>query len=388
MAVSLGMRISGLLVAGALAIATAAACGSGGGDDASGSGGGGTSVSGGVADGGGGGGQKDGGLGGGTPTWVPPEENGDGGSGGSGGSGSGGSGSGGSGSGGSASGGSVGTNGSGGSGGSNSGSGQGPGSGSSDSGGSSGGPEKVEGPAWLPPGPRSPNTDVAPDPASVYDTIGEAPSACAGTAKEYAKAKEPEWQVLRGLASACAAVQGQGGSWDTATADYSRTQGELTSCKGLAAYEVLGNILEFHRRHPSATVQLKGSKGAGGGAACAFRVASVNVEKAKPGDTIRITFEGIHFGLTKQEVEQIDVTITDGDQEAEHLGDQPELEPGGPVLLDVVVPKLKTGPYPKTVSITATYGPSATLNSAFTVLAPDPTGPTDSSSSATPSVTP
>ncbi|WP_411151442.1 hypothetical protein [Streptomyces sp. A30] len=222
----------------------------------------------------------------------------------------------------------------------------------------------------------------------MYDTIGEAPSACAGTAKEYAKAKEPEWQVLRGLASACAAVQGQGGSWDTATADYSRTQGELTSCKGLAAYEVLGNLLEFHRRHPSATVQLKGSKGAGGGAACAFRVASVNVETAKPGDTIRITFEGIHFGLTKQEVEQIDVTITDGDQEAEHLGDQPELEPGGPVLLDVVVPKLKTGPYPKTVSITATYGPSATLNSAFTVLAPDPTGPTDSSSSATPSVTP
>ncbi|MBK6012220.1 hypothetical protein, partial [Streptomyces sp. MBT53] len=210
------------------------------------------------------------------PTWKPPDGNG--------GSGSSGSGS---------------TGGSGGSGGSNGTSGSGSSSGSGGSGNTGGGGGgKIEGPAWLPPGPHSPNTNSKIDPEVVYDLLGENPASCADTAKQIPAGLDgnnDNWRVLRGLAEACKAVQGQGGDWNLAASDYAALQGKLKGCKSSTAYSALGGILRFHGQHPSATVKLKASMAGGGGAVCRFRVDSVRADAhgtAKPGDTITVTVRG------------------------------------------------------------------------------------------------
>jgi hypothetical protein len=246
----------------------------------------------------------------------------------------------------------------------------------------------VEGPAWLPPGPRSPNTDEAPDPASVYDTIGEDPSTCKATADAYKQKPGPEWQVIQGLAEACAAVQGRGGSWDKAAEQYALTQGKLTSCKGGTAYAVLGDILAFHRQHPSVTVKLKESTRGGGKAACDFRVASVNVKQARPGDLIRIELSGIHFDKGDF-LRRLPFSVIIAGRTADvSPNDQPEPGPGDRMIVEVKVPAPAPGDYPKSADVKVEYGVSDTLENAFTIVAAEPTGPTDASSPPVPSVTP
>ncbi|WP_327427525.1 hypothetical protein [Streptomyces sp. NBC_01236] len=332
MALSLGVRIAGLFVAGALAVTVASACGGGGGGPSAGGGSGGASVS---------GGGSDGGTSGGTPTWRPSDSNETG------------------------------------SGSSTSGSGGSNSSGSSGSSGGGGG--HLDGPGWLPLGPHSPNTDVAPDPESVYDDLRKAPSDCETILKSIPA--EADWQVLHGLASACAAVQGLGGSWAEAASDYAATGGGISTCKDRAAYAVLGGILQFHKQHPTATAKLTAS---GGTEACAFEIAAVNAGddgEAKPGETITIELHGTYYSLG--EVQNGGTVLIDGkplDAPCAFVSGSGDRE-----VVSIEVPSLETGQYPKSVSVTVQYGDSATKENAFTIVAPDTGGSPDSGS---PSATP
>ncbi|MEV6944120.1 hypothetical protein AB0N07_19360 [Streptomyces sp. NPDC051172] len=149
---------------------------------------------------------------------------------------------------------------------------------------------------WLPPGPVSPNADTTPDPSSVYDRLRD-PGQCGGVRKVIPTASaDPEWRLLHALATACLAAQGKGGSWATATKEYASLAGQAATCKGRAAYAVLGGLLDFHRQHPEAAVQLKAASG--GTPACTYRIAGVDTGsdgKAQPGDTITIELRGIFF---------------------------------------------------------------------------------------------
>lgn len=394
MEVSLGVRISALCFAGALAIGTAAACGGGDGNTASKSSGdgsgGGTSAAGGTANGGqDGGGTGDtggsggtggtggtGSTGGGMPTWKPPDGNGGSGTSGSGSSG----GSGGSG-GSNGSGGSGSSSGSGGSGGSNGSGGSGSSSGSGNTGGGGGG--SIEGPAWLPPGPHSPNTDTEIDPEVVYDLLGEKPTSCVDTAKQIpADLSNDNWRVLHGLAEACKAVQGQGGDWDLAASDYAAFKGRLNGCKSSAAYTALGGILRFHGQHPSTTVKLKASASGGGGAVCRFRIDSVKAGTdgaAKPGDTITVTVGGIYFdkaellgGASKMTIAGVPAELPDDDPNT-------PTNPPDQLTFKVVVPDPGPGSYGRKVAVSLSHytGKPVTLKNAFTLVAPGPS-PDDS----------
>ncbi|NUP37361.1 MAG: hypothetical protein HOY76_10180, partial [Streptomyces sp.] len=151
-------------------------------------------------------------------------------------------------------------------------------------------------PTWLPPGPVSPNADTAPDPSSVYDRLRD-PGQCRAALKLIPTAStDPQWRLLNALATACLAVRGEGGSWATATKEYAALAGKADTCKGRAAFAVLGALLDFHRQHPHTTAQLKAASG--GPPACAYRIAAVDTGgdgEAQPGDTITIELRGTFF---------------------------------------------------------------------------------------------
>lgn len=152
-------------------------------------------------------------------------------------------------------------------------------------------------PVWLPAGPRSPDSDGTPDPASVYDRL-RTPDRCADALPAAAAAApDDEWRVLGALARACLAVRGVGGGdWEAAAREHAALAGRPLGCKGRAAYAVLGGLLEFHRAHPAATVRpVSPSRG---GTACDFRVASVRVGGdggARPGDPVTVELDGAFF---------------------------------------------------------------------------------------------
>ncbi|WP_405909464.1 hypothetical protein OG742_36355 [Streptomyces sp. NBC_00828] len=343
MGASLGVRIAGVCLAGTLAITTALACEDHGGgrDDSSG---GGTSESGGTVSGG-----TDGGTAAGTPTGQPPDN----------GSMSG-------------SGGSEGPGGSGDSGGSGGGSGSGSSPATPSTPSTPGNPVggvRIDAPAWLPPGPRSPNAGNTPDPESVYDTLRMTPSDCRDTLRSISA--EAGWQVLHGLANACAAVQGQGGSWADAASDHAAAAGGLSTCKERAAYAVLGGILEFHRQHPSVTVPLPSSPP--GKDACDFGIAAVNVvdrTEARPGDAVTIEVHDTYFD--HRELRDNAAVLIDG--EPLETGQVLVSGSGDRAVVCIAAPSLATGRYPKSVSVTVRYGDSATRENAFTLAAPDPEG--------------
>ncbi|WP_432058793.1 hypothetical protein [Streptomyces sp. bgisy022] len=159
-------------------------------------------------------------------------------------------------------------------------------------------------PVWLPAGPRSPDSDGVADPASVYDLL-RTPDHCADALRTGAApagadadaAPDDEWRVLGALARACLAVRGvDGGDWGEAAREHAALAGRPLGCKGRAAYAVLGGLLEFHARHPDATVRpVSPSRG---GAACDFRVVSVEVGgdgEARPGDAVTVEVDGVFF---------------------------------------------------------------------------------------------
>ncbi|MDV9170008.1 hypothetical protein R6V09_07635 [Streptomyces sp. W16] len=326
-------------------------------------------------------------------TWQPPA--GDGGSGTSGSGSSSGSGGSGSSSGSDGSGGSGSSSGSGGSsssGASGGSSGSGGSSSSGSSGSASGGGGNIEGPAWLPPGPHSPNTDTAIDPEVVYDQLGEKPKSCADTAKQIpAGLPSADWRVLRGLAEACKAVQGQGGDWALAASDYAALQGKLKGCKSDAAYTALGRILRFHGQHPSTTVKLKASTPGGGGAVCTFQIKSVNVGvdgKAKPGDTITVTVAEMYFDKVELLGGASTMTIAGASVDLPDTDPDPTTEPSDQLAFKVVVPDPGSASYGDEVAVSLSHngGAPVTLNHAFTLVAPGPS--TKDSPATSPGVSP
>jgi hypothetical protein len=177
------------------------------------------------------------------------------------------------------------------------------------------------------------------------------------------KPADPEWRLLRGLATACLAVQGRGGSWATAAEEYAGLAGRADTCKGRAAYAVLGGLLDFHRRHASATVRLKASPG--GTPACAYRVAGVDPGAARPGDTVGIELSGTYFD--DAELLRYGSVFIGG----KRLEGPPVLRSasGDGLVLSAVLPALDG--YPKTVDVVVTYGGLEVRKpNALTVLPP------------------
>ncbi|MFF1680610.1 hypothetical protein ACFVYG_31810 [Streptomyces sp. NPDC058256] len=194
-----------------------------------------------------------------------------------------------------------------------------------------------------------------------------APAHCKDTLRDISA--EAGWQVLHGLANACAAVQGQGGSWAAAASDHAAAAGGLSTCKERAAYAVLGGILEFHRQHPSATVPLPSSPP--GKDACGFGIAAVNVvdrTEARPGDAVTIEVHNTYFD--HGELRDNAAVLVDG--ELLETGQVLVSGSGDRAVVCIAAPSLATGRYPKSVSVTVRYGDSATRENAFTLVAPDP----------------
>ncbi|MGW6737290.1 hypothetical protein [Streptomyces sp. NPDC055013] len=347
MAVSLGMRISGLLVVGAVAVAAAAFTSDGGGT-ADGRGGGGTIVTAGPSEGGGGptgpadrsapvAQQSPNGRAGANasgPTAVP----------------------------GGLPGGSVSTS---------------PSPSPTAPSPSGRGTVILQAPPWLPPGPNSPDSDGTPDPASVYDLL-RAPERCESALGKIPQgAAQAEWQLLRGLSAACLAVQGRGGGdWDAAAGAHAELAGRVDTCKGRAAYAVLGGLLDFHRRHPGGTVRLAAAPG--GTPACGYRIEGVDTGgdgEARPGDTIGIELTGTYFDHAEL---LRDASVSIGGSAVPGV---PVLksESGDRLVLSVAVPALEPGPAEIAVRHAGT---EVRLPAAFTVTGPDTveepgTGPTD-----------
>lgn len=218
----------------------------------------------------------------------------------------------------------------------------------------------LEAPAWLPPGPDSPNLDGTPDPSSVYDLL-RTPTECRNALEALpGTSGAAEWTVLRGLATACLAVQGEGGNWAQAGRDHAASAGRADTCKGRAAYAVLGGLLDFHRRHPGASVRLKPTA-SGAPAACGYRIAGVDTGgdgEARPGETIGIELAEAYFDPAEL---QRDVGVLIGGQQVPVLVDR------RPVL-SVVVPVLQPGP----VDVAVRHaGTEVRMPAAFTVTAPE-----------------
>ncbi|MHC3474013.1 hypothetical protein ACYF6T_35675 [Streptomyces sp. 7R007] len=225
-------------------------------------------------------------------------------------------------------------------------------------------PRLLAAPAWLPPGPASPNADGTPDPSSVYDLL-RSPDRCRAALDLIPPTADPEWRLLRGLASACLAVQGQGGGgWDTAARAYADLKPE--TCKGRAVHAVLGTLLDFHRRHPGATVRLASAPD--GTRACAYGVLGVDTGgdgRAEPGETVGIELTGTYFDHAEL-LRYGSVFIGGGQLAGPPV---PRSRAGDTIVLSAVVPALDA--YPKTVDVTVRYaGTEARLKNAFTVVAP------------------
>ncbi|WP_217207390.1 hypothetical protein [Streptomyces sp. AC550_RSS872] len=223
----------------------------------------------------------------------------------------------------------------------------------------------LEAPGWLPPGPDSPDTDGTADPASVYDLLRD-PTECRAALNVIPRTTaDAEWTLMRGLASACLAVQGEGGSWKQAVQDHAALADGAGSCKGRAAYAVLGVLLDFHRRHPEATVRLRPSP-SGTPAACGYRISGVDTGgdgEAKPGEVIGIELADAYFDPA--ELLRGAVVSVGG----QHVAAVPVLTSvaAGRLVLSVVVPALEPGPADVTVQHA---GIETRMPTAFTVTAP------------------
>ncbi|MFI6563210.1 hypothetical protein [Streptomyces sp. NPDC050534] len=221
-------------------------------------------------------------------------------------------------------------------------------------------------PNWLPPGPVSPDADSVPDPSSVYDRLRD-PHRC-GAALDVipVTSADPEWRVLRALATACLTVQGRGGGWNTLGKDHADLAGKVRTCKGRAAYAVLGGLLDFHRRHPGGTVRLTASPGTA--PACAYRIAGVDTGgagTARPGGTVAVELRDTYFD--QAELPRFGSVSIGGRQLAGPS--VPRSRSGDRLVLAVVVPSLDR--YPRTVDVAVRYGGTEVrLKNAFTVTAP------------------
>ncbi|MEU6821077.1 hypothetical protein ABZ921_10635 [Streptomyces atriruber] len=151
-------------------------------------------------------------------------------------------------------------------------------------------------PGWLPWGPKSPNTDDAPEPDSMYDLLQQ------GDCRQpYDSATDPgqrrddsgtpqAWKVIEGLAGICKAAHGEPNGLSIATraeaglraAGYRPGTTEYL-CKDGDAFAVLQRFVAYYRRHPGQQVVLRSS--ASGPAACANTIAATGTSY-EPDDTV------------------------------------------------------------------------------------------------------
>ncbi|WP_369176859.1 hypothetical protein [Streptomyces mutabilis] len=149
-------------------------------------------------------------------------------------------------------------------------------------------------PAWLPPGPVSPDTDAVPDPESLYDRLRTPGTGCADVLRALPSLPpSDDRRLLHGLANACLAVQGRGGSWEAAALGHGASAERPDDCKSRAAHDVLNGLLEFHRRHAEATVRLETAPTAA--PACAHAIAAVDAGTDGPGGTLSVELSGTYF---------------------------------------------------------------------------------------------
>jgi hypothetical protein len=237
--------------------------------------------------------------------------------------------------------------------------------------------------AWLPPGPASPDADRRPDPAGVYDLL-RTPDRCADALRAIPRpAVGDGWRVLRGLAHACLAVQGRGGSWKVAELDHAALAGAVNTCKGAAAQRVLAGLLAFHRARPSGTARLTSAPDTAP-PACSCAIASVDAGddgEARPGETIRIELRGTYFDHA--ELLREGTVLIGGQRAAGPLLALPGSGPaagsqGDGLVLAAVVPALGAG-HPRSVDVVVRYAAVEVVKkTAFRVVGPEAGGPTGS----------
>ncbi|MFF3502770.1 hypothetical protein [Streptomyces sp. NPDC003247] len=258
---------------------------------------------------------------------------------------------------------------------------------------------------WLPPGPASPDADHRPDPASVYDLL-RAPDRCADALRAIPAAPAAgEWTVLRGLAHACLAVQGRGGSWKVAEQAHAALADAVNSCKGSAARRVLAALIAFHRARPSGTARLADAP-ATAAPACSYGVAAVDAGDdgaARPGETVRIALRGVPFDPA--ELARSGTVLIGGRRAAVSAvgsgsgvpsgtgagtGAESGAVPGSGsgsgsgsrgdrLVLDVVVPAVGDAGPPRPVDVVVRYAATeAVKRDAFRLVGPEGGGPTGS----------
>lgn len=145
--------------------------------------------------------------------------------------------------------------------------------------------------SWLPPGPVSPDADRLADPDSVYDVL-RSPARCREALGMIPGGElGDEWRVLKALAHACLAARGEGGSWAEASEPVRGVSG-----KGVAARRVLGELLAFRcgaRGGDSVRLVVD----SGGVPACSFGVRVVGGGEVAAGDVVRVRLRGRFFGF-------------------------------------------------------------------------------------------
>ncbi|WP_460063865.1 hypothetical protein [Streptomyces sp. YKOK-I1] len=235
-------------------------------------------------------------------------------------------------------------------------------------------------PAWLPPGPVSPDTDHRPDPDSVYDLL-RSPDRCRDALTLISRTSPlgDDWKVLRGLAHACLAVQGrESGGWAAAERDRAGLTGVPDTCKGRAARRVLDGLLAFHRSRPSAVARPRAVP-ATATPACAYAIASVDVGgdgEARPGDPLRIELRGTYFD--QAELLRAGTVLVGGRPTGGPL--HAVTRSGDGLVLATVVPDLGLGAAQGSVGVTVSvrYATTEAVRvNAFRVPGPEVSGPTE-----------
>ncbi|QEV21453.1 hypothetical protein CP975_31430 [Streptomyces alboniger] len=154
-------------------------------------------------------------------------------------------------------------------------------------------------PGWLPWGPKSPNTDITPEPDSVYDDLqrGECRKPyeiATDPAQQTGNRASPEaWRVIEGLAGICKAARGERDGLSIATkaearlrASGYRPSGVSELCKDEDAFGVLRRFVAYYRQHPGERVVLRPAPSAT--RACENRL-SVSEDSVGPGGTIHLS---------------------------------------------------------------------------------------------------
>ncbi|MFE0810042.1 hypothetical protein ACFW4M_16670 [Streptomyces sp. NPDC058794] len=239
------------------------------------------------------------------------------------------------------------------------------------------GPAPLTAPAWLPPGPVSPDTDAVPDPESLYDRLRTPATGCADVQRALPSLPpSEERRLLQGLADACLAVQGRGGSWEAAVLSTTSPAQRPDDCKGRAAHAVLSGLLDFHRRHPGATVRLEPAPASA--PACSYAIAAVDAGPdgtAHPGEPVAVELRGTYFDHAEL---LADGTVSVGGVDAPGPLTALAADGGDRLRLTVTVPAVSAAPGTP-LDVRVRYGGTEVARpDAFVLAAPAPPTPSAS----------